>query len=800
MKKQYKRYLSMLISLCMLFTLIPTTAFASTTMTNVPNQQVQYGIALGEDQDTISETGLVDVTISLKGTPYINAEEPTDIILMIDKSGSMGSDIAAMSKAAEIFVNQIDLSVHRIGLIIYDDSVADDCKVALTTDKDVLIDKIEQIPTMNQGGTYISVGIEQAMKLLENKRSDASGAIVLMTDGVSNNGYDPDLIAAGKAKALGYSFYTVALCKNGNEAANENLKKMATSEADHYSVFETSKLNSVYSNIASKIGDVNAKDVVITQEINGQFDLVAGSTDNNIPQPTINGNSLVWKMTQLVKGDVTLSYQMKPKASIIEGTYNHAVGYVFYTDYNGDRQKMEIPMQTIEVSHNGPIITSITPDRVDYAGGETVTITGEYFRPGAQILFDGISIPYTYVSANKLQFVAPAHDVDDTVRVMIKNPNGKVAYKNIVVYAENQLASVTPNTVKENTRQQVTIKGSGFNGNYKTADVYFGDVEASIRKITTDTITCTAPALPAGVYEVTVVNADNSISKLAAAYTSEGVVTVVDPCTITSVTPNVAEENTSQKITITGTKFNGNYKTLDVMIGTTEATVSKVDVDNGTIVCTVPKLSVGVYDITVINADDTTGTLVGGYTVNAKVIEPCTITSITPNSVDEDTAQNVTIKGTKFNGTYKTAEVYFGTEKASIASVSETQIVCKAPALAKGVYNVTVINADNTTATLANAYTVNEVVEPTSTITRVNPTSVAANTTAYVEIYGTEFNGNYKTIDVYIGTNKATTSKVDLTNGMIKCRIPKLAAGVYDVTVVNADDTTATLAGALVVT
>lgn len=888
MKKQYKRYLSMLISLCMLFTLIPTTAFASITMTNVPNQQVQYGIALGEDQDEISETEVVDVTIALKGTPYINAEAPTDIILTIDKSGSMGNDVVAMAEAAEVFVERIDLSVHRVGLIIYDNTVTDDCKIAPTDDEDVLIEKLREIPSMNQGGTNIDTAINESVKLLDSKRSNAEGAIVLMTDGESD--LPSALAAAEKAKMLNYSFFTVALCDSEDSEENKNLKKMATSEADHYSVFETSQLNSVYSNIASKIGDVNAKDIVITQAINGQFDLVAGSTDDNIPLPTINGNSLVWTMTQLVRGDVTLTYQMKPKASIPEGTYNHAVGYIFYTDYNGNRQKMEIPMQEIVVSHNGPIITSITPDRVEYTGGETVTIKGEYFRPGLQIYLDGDSIPYKYISANELQFTMPQHEVDEKVRVMVRNPNGKSVYKNIAVYAQNILTSVTPNTVEENRKQPVTIKGSGFNGNSKTADVYFGDKEAAIKSITNDTITCVAPALPAGVYEVKVVNADDSVSTLAAAYTSEGVVTVVNPCTITSVTPNTVEEDTAQKVTITGTEFNGNSKTMDVMVGTTEATIFSVDEDNGIIVCRIPKLSAGTYDITVINADDTTATLAGAYTVvaeiippctitsvspntaveetkqrvtisgtmfngtsktadvyfgnveasiisiveneviciapalpvgvydvkiinadnttasltgaytvEAEVIPPCTITSITPATVDEDTAQNVTIIGTMFNGSSKTAEVYFGSEKATITSVDETKILCKAPALAPGVYDVKVINGDNTTATLAGAYTVNDVVEPTCTITSVNPTSVAANTRVNIFIYGTEFNGNSKTADVFIGTEEANIFSVDADNGVIKCRIPRLPAGVYDVTVVNADDTTATLVGALVV-
>ncbi|MGN0640856.1 MAG: IPT/TIG domain-containing protein [Oscillospiraceae bacterium] len=710
---------------------------------------------------------------------------------MIDKSGSMMYDMDAMKEAAVGFVGALDLSVHRVGIVDYDSS-AD--SFPISDDKNAIQKYIKDIEN-NQGGTAIHNGVDKAVELLTQKRFDAEGAIVLMTDGQSD--LDAALKSAQAAKALGYSFFTVALCKSEDSPENQNLKKMATSEADHYSVFASSKLNSVYSSIASKIGDVNAKDVVITQTYNSFFELVTGSTDNNIPRPTISNTVMSWEMTQLVRGDATLSYQLKPKADIPEGVYPHALGAIYYTDYKGDRIKLDLPSVDIKVSHYAPSITAISPDTVEYKGGETVVITGEHFRPGAKLLVDGVNTSYTYVSDKEIQFVMPPHDVSKSVEVRITNPNGKWDYTKIKVIANGAITAVTPNTVEENTRQKVTITGSGFNGTYKSCKVYFGGVAGTVATVSNETITVKAPALPAGVYEVKVVNADGTTATLADAYTSVAkTAPAVDPCTITSITPNTVEENTAQKVTITGTKFNGNYKSLSVKVGAYSATVSTVS--DTSVVCKIPKLPAGVYDVTVVNADKTSATLANGYTVTAKAVPTCTITSITPNTVEENTAQKVTITGTLFNGNYKSLSVKVGAYSATVSTVSDTTIVCKIPKLPAGVYDVTVVNADKTSATLANGYTVTAKVVPTCTITSITPNMVEEDTAQKVTITGTKFNGNYKSLSVKVGTYSATVSTVSDTS--VVCKIPKLPVGTYDVTVVNADKTSATLANGYTVT
>ena len=125
-------------------------------------------------------------------------------------------------------------------------------------------------------------------------------------------------------------------------------------------------------------------------------------------------------------------------------------------------------------------------------------------------------------------------------------------------------------------------------------------------------------------------------------------------------------------------------------------------------------------------------------------------------------------------------------------------ISCKTPELPAGTYDVKVVNADGTTATLAGAFKANTVVPPTCTVTSLNIPNISENVRTNILINGTEFNGTYKTLKVYIGSYAATVVSV-ISPAQIKVRTAAMPAGVYDVKVINADGTTAVLAGGLTV-
>lgn len=343
MTGRIKKAVSILIAACLAAAVLPVTAFAA----------AMVDPAISSSASSVKVNNSIEMTISLEGIPYTGRVIPNDVVLVVDRSGSMSGKDAAMKSAAKTFVNDLDVNAHSVGVVSY---ASNTDSMALSTDKEALTKYIDGIASPN-GGTAMDLGIKEAMNLLQNKRTNTTGAIVLMTDGEPDSAYNAKA-AAIAAKSAGYVFYTVALTTGEESSANKFLKELATSETDHYSVFSTSQLNSVYKSVASKIGACNAKDVIVEQTISSQFDYVAGSGDNSIPKPTVAGNKLTWVFPQLSKGISTVSFKLKAK-DVAPGSYKPCVGNVTYTDYNNAAQV--IPLQASAVTIVGvPKVTGVT--------------------------------------------------------------------------------------------------------------------------------------------------------------------------------------------------------------------------------------------------------------------------------------------------------------------------------------------------------------------------------------------------------------------------------------------------------
>lgn len=354
MTGRLKKAVSILIAACLAVAVLPVTASAAT--------MVDPTISSAANKVKANDT--VEMTISLEGIPYTGRVIPNDVILVVDRSGSMSGKDAAMKDAAKTFINDLDIKTHSVGIVSY---ASDVDGMALSTDKDALTDYIDGIAAPN-GGTAMDLGIRKALELLQNKRANTSGAIVLMTDGAPDSANNAKT-AAADAKSQGFVFYTVALTSGETSSANPFLKELATSETDHYSVFATSQLNSVYKSVAAKIGACNAKDVIVEQTISSQFEYVAGSGDNSIPKPTVSGNKLTWEFPQLSKGISTVSFKLRAK-DVAPGSYKPCFGNVTYTDYDNVTQLIQLHASNITIE-GVPKVTGLSAT----AGDRQVTVS-----------------------------------------------------------------------------------------------------------------------------------------------------------------------------------------------------------------------------------------------------------------------------------------------------------------------------------------------------------------------------------------------------------------------------------------
>lgn len=143
--------------------------------------------------------------------------EGIDIVISFDVSSSMlAMDFSPnrLEAARDVATNFIDKRKNdRIGLVIFEGEAFTQCP--LTTDKNVLKSqfKLAEPGMMNQG-TAIGMGLATAINRLRNSEAK-SKVIVLLTDGVNNQGNIDPATAADIAKEFGIRVYTIGVGTRG---------------------------------------------------------------------------------------------------------------------------------------------------------------------------------------------------------------------------------------------------------------------------------------------------------------------------------------------------------------------------------------------------------------------------------------------------------------------------------------------------------------------------------------------------------------------------------------------------------
>ncbi len=781
------KILATLLSICMVITFMPAISAKAAN-----DDQVKASISA--DPRTVDEDGTVKVTISLEGIPYQGKVNPTDVILVIDRSGSMSTKLDKMKEAAIAFIDSIDTSTHRIGIVVYDTDVT---SYALSTDKTKLKQYIEKI--QYQGSTNISAAIDESVKLLKSKRSNAQGAIVLMTDGVANYYGNPPVSAseetslaaavssAERAKASGYVFYTVALCNSANADENKNLKKMATSEADHYFT-NVNGLVTVYEQISAKIGFANARNVVISQYIGEQFEYVTGSADNTIPVPYVDGQKLIWKMNQLGKGTSTLSYEIKAKDTTPIGTYQHvSTGAVVYTDYNGNSRSILLDKIPITVKKHAPELTTINQTEFDVNGGENVLIQGKYITDGATVKIGGTTVSNAIVSNNVISFVMPKHSIG-TDTITVTNPDRQVSNALTVKFVSSAPLpplTLSPDSGLKTESLKVTASGVTYKASSaKELKVTVGSTNVQVlsyNKNTGNVIFRIPRANTAGTVNIIITDKDGQ--KYTAQYLYKDKPSVTP--TITSITPDSGDITETPKVTIKGTNFKNGSTT--VTVGGTAVTL--LSCTETSLIFRVPKsTNAGAQAVVVTRTDQkTSATTTYSYTNTPPNPITPTITSITPDSGDIAETPKVTIKGANFkNGS---TVVTVGGTAVTLLSCTETSLIFRVPKSTNaGAQAVVVTRTDQkTSATTTYNYTN---IPPVSNlqITNIAPNSGVAGVSQKVIITGSGFEdgGNFS---VMLGTEKL--QPLSVTDTSIVVRIPgTFTQGKYPLKIVNRDGTT----------
>ncbi|NNG09916.1 MAG: VWA domain-containing protein [Arenibacter sp.] len=141
-----------------------------------------------------------------------------DIVMAIDVSSSMLAKdlkpyrLAALKKVAADFINERPND--RIGLVAY--AGESYTKTPITSDKSIVSRALDEI-TYGQlnDGTAIGMGLATSVNRLKESKA-LSKVIILLTDGVNNQGFIEPQTAAELAVEFGIKTYTIGLGTNGN--------------------------------------------------------------------------------------------------------------------------------------------------------------------------------------------------------------------------------------------------------------------------------------------------------------------------------------------------------------------------------------------------------------------------------------------------------------------------------------------------------------------------------------------------------------------------------------------------------
>ena len=193
-------------------------------------------------------------------------EVPTDIVLGIDRSGSMASEgknpaqpLEMVKQAALSFVDVMQKN-DAIGLVSFATNPTLD--IALGQNHSQIRDAIKAIAIQTEGTQYTNIAdtIKTGLnELLAHKRQTAKQALIILTDGEATypiNGSDKQypvkaaMTAADEAKQQGVEIYTIGL---GNSIDRLLLSSLASGGDHFYTALTAADVMKVYQQIAQAI-------------------------------------------------------------------------------------------------------------------------------------------------------------------------------------------------------------------------------------------------------------------------------------------------------------------------------------------------------------------------------------------------------------------------------------------------------------------------------------------------------------------------------------------------------------------
>lgn len=249
--------------------------------------------------DSIACDGSLKVTLAITAAPDI-IENPTDIVLILDRSGSMaGVPLAAVKEGAKTFIDIIDEATDgskdgqigngsRIGIVSFATDASTNTQ--LITSVDSLKNAVDSL--VAGGNTNHAAAFSKAIELFSPSSGNAK-VIVMFTDGNTTIGLPPAPVAAA-ARAQGIIIYCIGLI--GSDGLDvEALNAWATDpDATHVAVTpDAADLEELFAELAANISKPGATNIKIDETVTPDFIITS-------ILPPIKGNAAIMDTHNLV--------------------------------------------------------------------------------------------------------------------------------------------------------------------------------------------------------------------------------------------------------------------------------------------------------------------------------------------------------------------------------------------------------------------------------------------------------------------------------------------------------------------
>lgn len=273
-----------------------------------PGKEIFMGITNTNkelDPNHINCGGSFKVKLSLTAEPDI-VSHPTDIVLVLDRSGSMaGSPLANLKNGVRKFISIMDESTDgtedgqigsgsHIGIVSFASTATQDTQLITS-----VAELNAAVNALSAGGsTNHADAFHKAIQLF-NPASSNEKVIVMFTDGKTTEGDDPAPVAAA-AKAQGISIYCIGLSGNGGIDV-QALNDWASDPASSYVAITPNdeELEDLFEELARNITRPGATDIVITDRVSSCFKIISVSTPTKGTASLIDNTTVQWKIDKL---------------------------------------------------------------------------------------------------------------------------------------------------------------------------------------------------------------------------------------------------------------------------------------------------------------------------------------------------------------------------------------------------------------------------------------------------------------------------------------------------------------------